>query len=86
MLDKTKNIAISIFRYVIIFGIAFYIIYPLIQKTLFMFMNKSDIYDITVVELFIKLVHAFKNVVYMFLFGGIILLVLAFIIIGKFFR
>lgn len=49
MLDKTKNIAISIFRYVIIFGIAFYIIYPLIQKTLFMFMNKSDIYDITVV-------------------------------------
>ena len=35
MLDKTKNIAISIFRYVIIFGIAFYIIYPLIQKTLY---------------------------------------------------
>ena len=44
------------------------------------------IYDITVVELFIKLFHAFKNLVYMFLFGGIILLVLPFIIIGKFFR
>ena len=40
---------ISVFRYVIVFGIAFYIVYPLILKSLYMFMDKEDIYDITVV-------------------------------------
>lgn len=46
---KTKSFLFSLFRYVIIFGIAFYIVYPLIVKMLYMFMDKQDIYDITVI-------------------------------------
>lgn len=43
------------------------------------------IYNITVVELFIKLFTVFKTIIYMYIFGGILLLFLPFIIIGKFF-
>ena len=43
------------------------------------------IYNITVVELFIKLFTIFKTIVYIYIFGGILLLFLPFIIIGKFF-
>ena len=46
--DKAKQVMISVFRYVIVFGIAFYIVYPLILKTLYMFMDKQDMYDIMV--------------------------------------
>jgi len=48
-LNKTKSFLTSLFRYVIVFGIAFYIVYPLIVKFLYMFMDKADIYDITVI-------------------------------------
>ena len=41
--DKAKQLMVSVFRYVIVFGIAFYIVYPLILKTLYMFMDKQDI-------------------------------------------
>ena len=41
------------------------------------------IYNITVVELFIKLFTVFKTIVYIYIFGGILLLFLPFIIIGK---
>ena len=47
--DKAKGILISFFRYIIVFGIAFYIVYPLILKTLYMFMDKQDIFDIMVI-------------------------------------
>jgi len=47
-LVKSKKILYAIFRYVIIFGISFYIVYPIILKLLFTFMNKDDIYDVTV--------------------------------------
>ncbi len=47
--NKFKNFCVSAFRYIIIFGIAFYIVYPLIVKALYMFMDKGDIYDITVI-------------------------------------
>ena len=46
---KAKNILISVFRYVIVFGISFYIIYPLLLKSLYMFMDEQNIYDVTVV-------------------------------------
>ena len=48
-LNKTKSFLTALFRYVIVFGIAFYIVYPLIVKFLYMFMDKADIYDITVI-------------------------------------
>ena len=41
------------------------------------------IYNITVVELFIKLFTVFKTIVYIYIFGGILFLFLPFIIIGK---
>ena len=47
--DKLKRFCISTFRYVIVFGIAFYIIYPLLLKSLYMFMDEQNIYDVTVV-------------------------------------
>lgn len=43
------------------------------------------IYNITVVELFIKLFTIFKTIVYIYIFGGILLLFLPFIFISKFF-
>ncbi len=46
---KVTKVSVSVFRYVIVFGISFYIVYPLILKFLYMFMAKQDIYDITVV-------------------------------------
>lgn len=46
---KAKNILVSVFRYVIVFGISFYIIYPLLLKSLYMFMDPQNIYDVTVV-------------------------------------
>lgn len=46
---KLKSFLIAAFRYVIVFGIAFYIIYPLLLKSLYMFMAEENIYDITVV-------------------------------------
>lgn len=42
-------------------------------------------YDITVFDLIIKLFTVFKTIIYMYIFGGILLLFLPFIIIGKFF-
>lgn len=47
--DKFKRFLISTFRYIIVFGIAFYIIYPLLLKSLYMFMDEQNIYDVTVV-------------------------------------
>lgn len=42
-------------------------------------------YDITVFDLIIKLFTVFKTIIYMYIFGGILLLFLPFIIISKFF-
>ncbi len=41
-------------------------------------------YDITVFDLIIKLFNVFKTIVYIYIFGGILLLFLPFIFISKF--
>ncbi|WP_370621884.1 hypothetical protein [Bacillus sp. JCM 19034] len=47
--EKLKNMAMILFRSILIIGLSFVILYPIIIKVSIAFKHKSDLYDPTVV-------------------------------------
>lgn len=46
--ERISNVIFSTVRVIVLMGICFYILYPIIQKAMFSVMDKNDLYDSTV--------------------------------------